>query len=40
MSEKTTVSSLMKEWNEHLLSEEVSAFTEMPEAIQIKKSMV
>ena len=40
MIDRTTVSSLMKEWNEHLLSEEVSAFTEMPEAIQIKKSMM
>jgi len=30
MAEKTTVSSLMKEWNDHL-TEDVSAFTVVPE---------
>ena len=32
MAEKTTVGSLMREWNEHLLGEEVSAFHVVPEA--------
>ena len=32
MSEKTTVASIMKEWNELLLAEEVSAFHVVPEA--------
>ena len=47
MAEKTTVSSLMKEWNDHL-TEDVSAFTVVPEGsydtdeakapIRVKKS--
>ena len=32
MSEKTTVGSLMIEWNKFVLSEEVSAFHVVPEA--------